>query len=290
MRLRRCELDGKSIASTSVGSFAIAALNGSDAFFCVRAGDGVITEESYINFVVQTALRYHVRMKINLLYPLQSLLAGRKRSLLAAYDERRAIQREWNTHLLETHIDEETMKHGAIVLGIMQSATMIFDSESETDAFSDFLLYEIEDEDGETVVEGGVLDHAEDAQPIEREVMQAMEKASFSLFIIRECHPAQGILLIDDLLSGEKEITLVDRGISMSATPGDVFWTRLIAFPRFRMTTGAAFPFKQEDRALLLETCERILSKKIPPREQSRRLFKKIFHLHRSRGIPFIVR
>lgn len=227
---------------------------------------------------------------IDLMHSMQSLLAGRKRSLLADYDRRRSIQRQWNSHFLEQHLDESLIMRGAFMLGTMQFGTIEVESEAEEQALYDFLLYEVEeDEEGETIAQGGAKDHIDDAEPMEREVLSAMSTSFLALFVIREAHPT-GIHLIDDLLFGEQQMTLIDRGMGMSGGPNAVFFSRLIRFPRFCMTSGMSLPFPAEELPQLEERARKIMAKPWNDRRKSQELFKKMFHYYRNHGLPFVLR
>ena len=208
-------------------------------------------------------------------------------SLLCEYDRYRDIQRKLHSIMLD-----ECMSDGAVLLvaqelGIIEQGMMVLESEEEWNLVNDYMLYEAEWNHGRTFVEYFSEEHTvtEDA---EAQMLLAMTKAKASLFLIVSTDPQSSTLILRDELNGEEGIVLIDRGMSVSASPGAPLFTRLTRFPLFAMTSGASFPFPIDERADLLSICSRIACKNLGEKTKSRRIFRKIFHLHRTRGVPFI--
>ena len=78
--------------------------------------------------------------------------------------------------------------------------------------------------------------------------------------------------------------------MSLSAGPGFLIFGRVLTLPRLSMFTGGAFGFRAEEADNLLAIAAKIHSRDCPESEKSRRLFRKYFQLHRTRGIEVVYR
>jgi hypothetical protein len=123
---------------------------------------------------------------------------------------------------------------------------MYFDNESELAVLYDYCIYDHR----ELARAGNAVERlaAHAPPPVgsdERLVLEAALAAKYRVVKVDE--PVDGVgAQVTDLLRAESFL-LVDRGLAMSARPGQLFATRVIAPDGIHMTTGAVLPISDDD-------------------------------------------
>ncbi len=163
--------------------------------------------------------------------------------ILELYDLRRTASHTLNGELFRS-VSKASMNEAARRLGILRKGTIVFDNESEMAIFSDACLYEVY-VGGENAIARMLRNAPPPEGSFEREVLEAMSRTRYSIFVPTEMRPGVGAKLHD--LIGGSDAFVVDRGISTSLPT--VLAVRLYGFDEFSMSSGAALPLASEDIA-----------------------------------------
>jgi hypothetical protein len=176
--------------------------------------------------------------------PLSADVSG----IRATYVRLRAVQRSLNT-ILFGMLSRKGIEESARALDFWEDGVIAFDDEADVQLLSDFAIYEYR-AGGHNAVERYLARGDVGEGTDEHTVLEAMQKARFTLLAVEEALPEIGARALD-LIYGEA-VMLADLGLSETAVPGIVLATRLLAFPTFTMTSGAPLPFDPELAALFV--------------------------------------
>lgn len=161
--------------------------------------------------------------------------------LVARYQRMRAVSTRLNNMLIQ-RLAADALREGGRKLGLLHDNTFVFDSEDETAVLMDYCLYHVQ-RNGRNAIEQYVSDHPPVAGTDEATCLRAMQDAIYSLFRVDAAEPDVGVAVTD--VATDRQYLLVDIGLSRSATPGTVFFSRLLLFDDFATTNGAAIPLGQ---------------------------------------------
>lgn len=200
--------------------------------------------------------------------------------LVKKYRAYRRVARELTSKALEAVPPEALMKSGKL-LGIVRGKTFIFESESESNAQMDFLLTEVVSR-GKAALE--IYRDAVGARnQTEREILDAFAASYTSLFRVESVsRPECSFTLLDCLLPG-RSVKIIDVGLSTTAVPGLLMFTRIVPFQDFAMSSGMSFIFPNTREKFLRNEYPK-LARKVPVDRESVRRFVAFFKLNRSHG------
>ena len=92
--------------------------------------------------------------------------------------------------------------------------------------------------------------------PEQRAALDALAGARFSVFLLESTDPQRGCLYLRDVRTDDV-LEVMDLNLSMTATPGVLFATRVFEVEGIRLTTGVTYSFDPEHQDLLLEGLRR---------------------------------
>lgn len=212
--------------------------------------------------------------------------------LLREYERYRALQIALHTRLTKEYVQSEQADEAAQFLDLWENIdgerTMVFESEQEGTAFSDFLLYEWPDESGLTVVRRAVSDGTLRATDEERKFLPAMAESQTLFLEVRETDPSAGVLRMADL-GTEEGIEIVNRNFSLTAQVGLLYFGHVTSLTHFRMMTGAGFLFPPEKKEMLMRRYRRAGDGAADANDRSLLLWKHFFELNRRHGLETTV-
>ena len=161
------------------------------------------------------------------------------KDLMRRYDGVRHAQRRLNKEAL-SFLSRGQILAGAKELGVEDGGRLILRSEHEMTVLMDHCLYDLRRSDRTAI--DRYLDQTRfpEGSP-EADLAAAMRGASYSLFLVEDRRQRFGLVLRD--LLTQDAVRLVDRNLSETADAGLTLATRILRFPDFAMTTGAALPF-----------------------------------------------
>jgi hypothetical protein len=164
--------------------------------------------------------------------------ASESSELVARYKQLPEAGLEQNNALIE-ELTKADFDEGGKDLGILKKNILVLDSEDEMAVLADYCLHDVR-RDGLNAIERVLRGSPPPAGSDERELLEAKQRAYFSLFVVEATEPGVGIHVRD--LLREELLFLVDIGLSVSAHPGVVMAIRVFAPAGIFMTTGAALP------------------------------------------------
>ena len=160
--------------------------------------------------------------------------------ILARYLEIRAVQRALNSALTKT-LSRKAVQETARNLGLSWGrGRIMFDDAREADILIDAALYDYFPGGGKSAVERYAV--RDELGADQRLVIDAMCRARVTLVELRAVVPGVGVMA-SDLVFGH-EFLLADQGLAKTADEGVVLVARLLEFPTFTMSTGAASLFE----------------------------------------------
>ena len=159
---------------------------------------------------------------------------------LAFYRRLRAVQRGLHNELMKL-LPKNALKECGMVLGIYKNDTLVFSSESETDVWMDYCIYDYR-WDGRNVIERYINQTPIEDGSDEQILLNAMLEARYSLFVVDDVVRGRGVRT-RDLLRGDSGF-IVDVALSETAVKGFILACRIISPSGggFSMTTGAGLP------------------------------------------------
>lgn len=158
---------------------------------------------------------------------------------VAHYRRLREAGRRLNGRIIDT-LPRRAMQGIGKAIGVFKRGALVFDSETVADIFTDCCFYDWV-EDGANVVERYAADEPPPTDPDEREMLNAMTRARYSILELYESVPGKGIRA-KDLRTGEDRF-VIDVNLSLSGRwSGWCLAARLLPMDRFWMTSGAAMP------------------------------------------------
>ena len=158
--------------------------------------------------------------------------------IVSRYKQLRKVGRNLNDKLVK-RLSKDVLYEGGRRLGIVQSGTLVFNSEDETSVLMDYCLYDVRHK-GRNAVEQYLIDSLPDPESVEMTCLRAMQHAIYSLFVVESVESGLGVT-VRDLLSDESAL-MADMGFGRTGQPGLVFASRMLSRGGFLMTGGAALP------------------------------------------------
>jgi len=155
------------------------------------------------------------------------------------YRRLRMAGRRLSNKIVKT-IPERALDDVGGALGMLDRRTFVFDSEAEVNVFTDCCLYDWV-EGGANLVERYAAEGPPPANADEREALDAMTRARYTILELDGSVPRKGVRAID-LRTGER-LFVIDINLSLCREwSGECLAARLLPFGRFWMTSGAALP------------------------------------------------
>jgi SEC-C motif len=159
------------------------------------------------------------------------------REVVAEYLRLRSVARELNHRLVET-LSRDDLDVGGKKLGILKGKTLVLDSEDEIAVLMDFCLYNVR-RNGRNAIERFLLNSPPPPGSDEMRILQAMQNAWYSLFLLERTVAGTGVQVLD--LLRQQSLFVVDVRMR-EMTHGGVLISRMVPFVNFTMTGGAALP------------------------------------------------
>lgn len=145
---------------------------------------------------------------------------------------------------LVTTLQKHEVEAAARLLGIMRGKRIEFETEDEMSVLFDYTIHNLF-HDGRNAV-GRMLEN--DPPPedsIEFRILRSMQKSHHTILNVEEASPGLGVSAFDTAM--DQSILVVDKGFSMTATPGMMLATRIYSvYEGWWVTTGAALPVTSE--------------------------------------------
>ena len=207
---------------------------------------------------------------------------------MTLYQEIRAAGKAMHSKAIESshHLDFDPLRIAKRMTLPIAGRTLMFDGESEQNAFIDFWFHEYR-VNGKSLVES-VDPVAAGLEPLELEVLEAHRQARTSFFATEAVLPDSHQIRLRDLLEPDRpETLLTDMGLSDSMQR---MGTRLAMFSRrlvvrgVAMTSGFSFGFEPKHVPGILDAY-RQRTKRVAPPDLSVARFAFFFQKHRERGV-----
>jgi hypothetical protein len=176
---------------------------------------------------------------------------ARRAALLTHYRRLRQTQRGLHTSLFKG-LPKDVLEEGGTALGLLEGNRLGLGAEVEMAIFMDYCIYSVR-RDGRNAVERFLAESPPVAGSEEAALLEAMRAARYSLFAVERALPGRGVELRD--LLRRDSVSLVDLGLSRTASEGLVLASRVISPPGLAITTGASLPV---DAATLQDVAERL--------------------------------
>ena len=206
--------------------------------------------------------------------------------LIEKYKRYRQSQVQLHTKVLRSHVDEAEFKESAKILGILNKDQVVIDSAAEKDALYDFNIY-ASIRSGKSSL-SKFIDAYLPEDNVEEELLNAMVHSDASLYEIVEIHKEDGLLYINDILSGgSTPVKLVDLSLSESLSRNVLIFTRLIKLEEFSLTSGLGFMFSANHKDYIMTRIRKMLKKMQTGNSMTDR-FIVFFNLNRSDGVPVL--
>ncbi len=164
------------------------------------------------------------------------------------YKKIRTIGRELNDQMFEI-IPKHVLMRTAKDMNILHKGIFVLDSEEETSFIQDRMTYDVP-WDGKNAVEHFEIEKGSELSAMEKTVLEGMKKAYLSLFEVLG-NASRSSLLLSDLLS-DSQIELTDISMSSTAQVGSLLAIRIIEVEDICMTSGALYPFRSEQKDILI--------------------------------------
>jgi len=164
---------------------------------------------------------------------------------LSDYRDIRESGKELGSKIFKYAVDnnKNDLVSAAKLLGLWNGKMFIFDSENDSNALMDFMVFE------KPVQNTPAFKRFHLSNPglndVQLEHINGMYNNFSSLFEVKSIDRIGNTLVLTDLLDNDrKEYLLMDVGLSKTAPVGFVLFTRLIPIRDINMTSGATFGFK----------------------------------------------
>lgn len=161
-----------------------------------------------------------------------------REAMLARYRRNREVARSMHAPLLD-RLGIDALKACASKLGILRKGVFVFDSESEIALLTDYALF-CHRTMGKNAIERYLAEAPYAPGSDELAVLEAKAASRYSLFVAQAIQRGLGAE-VKDVVRGDR-LFVVDVSFSETLEEGHAFATRLLVFPEFAMTTGAALP------------------------------------------------
>jgi hypothetical protein len=167
--------------------------------------------------------------------------------IVEKYKNIRETGRLLNSKVIEV-IPKQIIDRTAKEMRLLYKGMLVLDSEDETSYLFDRIIYDVP-WDGKSAVEHFEAEGDSQLSEMEKEILQAMKDASFSLFEITGSIPGEYVQLAD--LLSDNQVELMDINMSFTAHEGTLLATRILNIQDIFMSTGAGFPFGAEHKKTL---------------------------------------
>jgi hypothetical protein len=168
------------------------------------------------------------------------------------YRRFREVQRALNRRLI-TMLPKNALKECAEK--VSYDARVDFTGGDDISVLVDYAIYDYRIRGGTNAVERLVKQAPWPAGTDEHVILDAMQHARFTVLCVSSTIPDIGVRVQD--LFYEREFLLTDVGLSKTATEDQHIIARVLEFPEFHMTTGAALPFDRTLAFVLVEGLRR---------------------------------
>ncbi len=208
-------------------------------------------------------------------------------AVLEQYDAYRKVSNDLVNKIAPSCLVGNTLMQCARMLRIqIKNDNFVLNTPSELGALMDFALNEHLINGTQNAMEF-YRDNFGFANETEKEILDAFIASHTSLFKIMSISKEKSMLILNDILEHNnrepKEICLIDRALSKSATTGMLLFTRLITFRQFTMTSGTGFIFRGQMEKYILRKYTQINSTKSDT--ESKKKFVFFFKLNRTSGV-----
>lgn len=193
------------------------------------------------------------------------------------YRQYRAAELALNKKIMERALEPAEFDQAVRGLGVGAQRRLELESEGEVSVLMDYAFHEV-GQPGARLIDR-YREQPGGQDPVERELLDAMAASRVGLYRIEAVDKRLCQLTLKQLAPAERAVTLTDINFSQSPVLGAVLFSRLLEFPDFTMTGGAALAFASEMQARVVRIWTRTV-----PRERYRRIFK----LHRRQGVPMV--
>lgn len=171
---------------------------------------------------------------------------------MADYIQYRKAGRALHTKMVESKELPLDPKAVAKRMGILNGNQLILEREDEADAMVDFGLQEIR-VNGKNHFQRYADLQLPDTTPDEYVVLEARSRSVASLFQVTGTDRANYTVQAIDLLTKNTPVSFQEIGMSQTAQPGFLLFTRLLPYAHFSMTGGVSFLFRPEHKDRLLK-------------------------------------
>lgn len=175
------------------------------------------------------------------------------------YKKLRETARSLNSKIIKV-VPKEVINQTAKDMNMLSGRTLVLDSEDELSFLFDRIIYDVPC-DGKSTLEHFEIESSSQLSEMEKEIIQAMKNAYFSLFEVVGSVPGEYVQLAD--LLSDNQIELTDLSMSTSARKGLLLATRILEIQDMIMSTGAGYPFQADQKDALISG--------VKPRQAARR-------------------
>jgi len=140
--------------------------------------------------------------------------------------------------------NKQELISAAKLLGFWDGKMMVFNSDNDSETLMDFIVFEKSTQ----IVPAFRRFYSKNPELIDlqKENMNGMLNQYSSLFEIKSIDSIGNTLVLVDLLDDSKtEYLLMDVGMSKTALPGFILFTRIIPIRDINMTSGVSFGFEK---------------------------------------------
>jgi len=171
---------------------------------------------------------------------------------LSEYRAIREAGKELGSKIFKYAVDSKReLISTAKILGLWDGRMFIFDSENDSNALMDFMVFEKTTQNTPAFKQFHLSNP--ELNDLQQESINGMYHNYSSLFEVKSIDRIGNTLVLTDLLEdNRKEYLLLDIGMSKSVQPGFVLFTRLIPIRDINMTSGLSFGFQKIHKDKLL--------------------------------------
>ena len=161
--------------------------------------------------------------------------------LVAEYRRLRQANFKLN-NMLVRRLPKDVLNEGAKRLGILRNGVFDFNTEDEAAILMDYCIYDVR-RNGRNAIEQYLAESPPADGSDELLCLRAMQQSTYGFVAVRATQRGMGCVV--ENLFNERQLLLVDIGLSKTAQTGSVIATRLLEFAKYHTTGGAAIPIAQ---------------------------------------------
>ncbi len=162
---------------------------------------------------------------------------------LEEYTRVRDVRIDLNNKLVK-QLSRKTLLKGGRALGLLVDNVLCFETEDESCVLMDYCIHDCRDL-GRNAIDRYLARPRLDAN--ERQLLEAMQRAWFSLFRVESTVRGVGVEATDMLRASR--VFLIDVNLSQCRPDGLMLATRVVHIHQWLMTTGAPLPVDPDDLA-----------------------------------------